>query len=94
MPYLTTEVDAELFIEHDGVKVYHTYKDDEIEQGVNFCFYTLDPVLNGDERDDIDVRELAKDLGMPEPYFLDDEAKKSVFIAAINAKLIGDDHGN
>ena len=43
MPTQTTWVDPELFLDHGGVKVFHTYKDDDIEQGPNRFWFTLNP---------------------------------------------------
>lgn len=41
MPTTTTWVDPDLFLTHNGVNVFHTYKDDDVEQGQSFCWYTL-----------------------------------------------------
>ena len=41
MPYKTVWVEPEVFLEHNGVTVYHTYKDDDIDQGANWYWFTL-----------------------------------------------------
>ena len=41
MPYKTVWVEPEVFLEHNGVTVYHTYKDDDIEQGADRYWFTL-----------------------------------------------------
>lgn len=40
MPYKTINVNPELFIEHNGVKVYHTYKNDCLDEGVRIYWFT------------------------------------------------------
>ena len=58
MPYMTTttEVPAELFYEWDGVKVYHSYKYDEMNEGPSIYWYVLDPFQSTYEA--FDVRDL------------------------------------
>ena len=43
MPYKTTRtwVEPELFLEHRGVRVYHTYSLDDIDEDPNTFTYTL-----------------------------------------------------
>ena len=43
MPYKTTRkwVEPKLFLEHKGVKVYHTYSLDDIDEDPNTFTYTL-----------------------------------------------------
>jgi len=43
MPTQTTWVDPELFLERCCVKVFYTYKDDDIDQGPNRFWFTLNP---------------------------------------------------
>lgn len=60
MPYITADVEPEVFIEHNGLKVYHTYKNDCIDEGAKSYWFTTDP--EGVESDDwcrFDVRSLA-----------------------------------
>lgn len=56
MPYMTTEVPAELFYEWNGVKVYHSYKYDEVDGGPSTYWYVLDPFQSTYEA--FDVRSL------------------------------------
>lgn len=59
MPIATQDIAAEEFLRHNNVCVYRTYDDDDIDNGVNTYWFTLDPY--GREGDDItrfDVRSL------------------------------------
>jgi hypothetical protein len=47
MPYLSEWVEPGLFLEHAGVNVWHTYKNDEADQGPRSYWFTLD-VLCGE----------------------------------------------
>lgn len=89
MPYMTTWVKPEVFMVHKGIKVYHTYKNDEAGQGSLRYWYTT----NGEEMDDaedpfeFDVRCLdtwTADLSKLE-YYGDEETK--AIINAIAAAL-------
>lgn len=42
MPTVTTWTDPEVFFEHKGRKVFHTYDNDDIDQGKNTYRYTID----------------------------------------------------
>jgi hypothetical protein len=57
MPYQTVPVDAELFLSQAGVYIYHTYKDDDIEQGPNQFWFTTQRV-DCDDQYMFDVRDL------------------------------------
>jgi len=57
MPYIQQYVDAELFLEHNGVSVYYTYKDDDFDQPSRDFWYVLDP--SHGEDDAFDVRNLS-----------------------------------
>ena len=52
----STEGPADLFIRHNGVGIYHTYKDDEVEYGPRTYWFVTDPYLG--ENDAFDVRDL------------------------------------
>jgi hypothetical protein len=41
MPTQTNWVDPELLLDHGGVKVFHTYKNDDLDQGPNPFWFTL-----------------------------------------------------
>jgi hypothetical protein len=89
MPYITTWVEPEVFMVHKGIKVYHVYMNDEIEQGSSRYWYTT----NAEQRDDaedsfeFDVRRLGTwtaDLSKLD-YYGDEETKE--IIDAIAAAL-------
>ena len=48
MPYQTQWVDPELYLRHQEVSVYHTYDDNDIDQGANTYWFTLDPKCGDD----------------------------------------------
>ena len=59
MPYLTievTEVPAEEFMRHNGVIIYHAYKDDEVQRGPLTYWFVTDDFQGQD--DAFDVRDL------------------------------------
>lgn len=70
MPYQTTWVPPELFLTHAGVNVFHTYKDDDVDQGAERYWFTTS--VRDDEEEDctFDVRELdsACLLGQHPPF--------------------------
>ncbi len=41
MPTQTVWIDPELLLEHQGVRVFHTYKDDDYDQGAKRYWFTL-----------------------------------------------------
>lgn len=56
MPYKTEWIDPDIFIEHEGVRIYHTYKDEEWENGrLTYWFTTseddFDEICHFDVRD-------------------------------------------
>ena len=70
MPYKTIWVEPEVFLEHNGVTVYHTYRDDDFDQGANWYWFTLRE--DGDEdKGAFDIRDLDTDklLDHPPPYW-------------------------
>lgn len=57
----TTYTDAEVFIEHRGVKIYHVYKNDDLDSGQRQFWYSLDPDSSDNSCDDyrnFDIRDL------------------------------------
>lgn len=59
MPYTSDSIQAEEFLHHNMVRVYHTYKNDDMDQGSKQYQFTLDPY--GSESSDetrFDVRSL------------------------------------
>lgn len=65
MPY--TWVDAEVALEHKGAKVYHTYKNDIVENGANLFLFAPYPWCSQDDPETFDVVDLARTLGVPRP---------------------------
>lgn len=39
MPYTSAFVPAEVFMEHNGVTIYHVYKNDDMNQGARWYLY-------------------------------------------------------
>lgn len=61
MPYQHEWVEPELYLEHKGVKVYHSYKDDEFDQRLEYHFQVQ--IREGTTEDDMhefDVRDLVQ----------------------------------
>lgn len=58
MPYKTIWVEPEVFLEHNGVTVYHTYMDDDIGQGTDRYWFRLDKEENDGKFDILDVDPL------------------------------------
>ena len=80
MPYKLTEVPAELFMEHAGVRVYCTYKYDEIDNGRQYFWFVLDPYVI--EREAFDARSLPG--GAYLNYYSSPQAVCEVLKAAID----------
>jgi len=95
MPYSSESVPAALYFEYRGVQIFHTYKDDDIEQGPREYWFVTDEYGNEDAA--FDVRDLASQLetqfalGFQErldPAGGTDKWRKDVLRAAIEHKLI------
>lgn len=63
MPYKTIWVKPEVFLEHNSVTVYHTYRDDDIDQGTDRYWFRLDQEENDGKFDirDVDPLNLLKE---------------------------------
>ena len=61
MPYKQVNVQADLFLEVGEVKLYYTYKNDNVEEGVLPYNLTTDNDANEFERTDYDFRVLLKE---------------------------------
>jgi hypothetical protein len=80
MPYQTMIVEAEPYLEHNGVIIYHVYKNDDIDDTIRtYCFVT-DPYHG--ENEDFDIR----DAGIA-PDFILDQIKKNDIEAWIKLAL-------
>lgn len=54
MPYQTVFMPKEVFLTHQGLTVYHAYKDDDFDRPLSY-WYSLD---EADPAEDFDVRDL------------------------------------
>ncbi|MGI9951950.1 hypothetical protein V3F56_06245 [Moorellaceae bacterium AZ2] len=86
MPYKEIWLPPEIFWEYKGVKVYHVYKNDDLDQGVRLFWYGLSPQCS-DTENSFDVRGVAVALGMPQPDIPEEIA--AVIRAAIDRALEG-----
>jgi hypothetical protein len=77
MPMNSEWVMPEVFLVHKEVTVYHTYKEDDVSQGVNMFWYTLDPYSDEGHFD-------ARDL--PDGTF--HEECRVIVVSAIDAGLL------
>lgn len=68
MPYVTQWVEADLFLEHQGVRVWHTYSEQEYDSP-NHYWFTADED-NTNEESHFDVRELPTYAAPPHPPFV------------------------
>jgi hypothetical protein len=81
LPYKSEYVAPELFVEHNGVKIYRTYKDDDIDEPRPF-WYTADVEMI-DPSDEFDVRQLPVKLGNLDTS--SEEGRRAIIRAAIDA---------
>lgn len=78
MPFRTEWVDPEVFLEHHGVKVYHTYKNNDIDESAQQYWFSLHTQCGIGEcscdtekcRCVFDVRKLPTWKEPPHPPFL------------------------
>jgi hypothetical protein len=77
MPYQNQWVDPELFMTHNGVEVYRTYKDDDVDNGFMMHWFTLETQCGMDYCicaglciNTFDVQELQTWKNPPHPPFL------------------------
>jgi hypothetical protein len=90
MPYKQTWIAADMFTRHNGVGVYHTYKNDDIENGANTYWFVTDPYATID--DAFDVRELIGGDTINQHYGLVDiDTIKSVLTASIEMGILTTD---
>ena len=76
MPYLSQWVAPEVFLTHNGVTIYHTYKDDDWEQGPQTYWFVTDEMASQD--DGFDVRELPLWPGVNQhPPFMTEETARA-----------------
>lgn len=90
MPYRTDWVDPEVFMVHNGVTIWHVYKNDDIEQGPRIYSYAFSPqgTDDGDGSEfTFDVRDLPGGLDI-ETYGGNSDDMKRMIAAAIDAGSI------
>jgi len=76
-----------MFMRHNDVGVYHTYKNDEIENGANTYWFVTDPYATID--DAFDVRELIGGDTFNQHYGLVDiDTIKAVLTASIEMGVL------
>jgi hypothetical protein len=95
MPYQQTEVPSEMFMRHNGVGIYHTYKYDDMATNPPRTYWFVTDPFQGEE-DSFDVRELPQwDVNVVPSPWTDPEAFdngiKAVLIAAIDAGILTTD---
>lgn len=88
MPYRTEWQEPEVFLEHNGVTVYHTYKDDDIEQGPRTYWFVTGKHEGEDEAFDVrDLETPSRDRLYGHTESLS-EAIRAILREAIDAGLI------
>lgn len=65
MPYTSEWVAPEKLLKHKGVTVYHTYKDDEIDQSQRWYHFVTDESDGEDGDSAFDVRDLSTWTELP-----------------------------
>ena len=80
MPYMETWLEREIVLVHNGVTVYHAYKEDWFESPL-FYWFALSP---DDDTDEFDVRDLAVEQS---------DDIEAMLKAAIDANLLKNPHG-
>ena len=88
MPYLITFVPASLVLAYRGVSVYHTYRNDEVDQGERTFRFVLDPEHGESEAFDV------RDLLVPSAQLLRNDGNMQYILTvlqdAIRSGLLGD----
>jgi hypothetical protein len=63
-------VDPELLMEHQGIKIYHVYKDDDVELPLEFWY---EAEMEDDDIVEFDVRDLPSVEGIAASYWWSSE---------------------
>jgi hypothetical protein len=71
MPYKQVWVKPKVFMRYKGVTIYHTYKDDESNNGPSMYYYSTSEQCSDEGMMSFDVRELPNWLECPQPAFID-----------------------
>lgn len=89
MPYTTEYAPAEIYLEYNGVTIYHVYKGNNFEDGARDFWF--DNKEDSDDDEGFDVRDLAiklREPGEPKNYDELDAWRKDIIRKAIDAGLI------
>jgi hypothetical protein len=62
MPYQNTQVPADMFMRHNGVGIYHVYKNDDIEDVIRTYWFVTDPYQGEDKAFDVRDADIAPDV--------------------------------
>ena len=83
MPYIHEWVEPAIFFEYNGIQIYYTYRDDDIEQRTSEYYYTTDKYetdyKTGFSEAMFDVRELPNWIEPLHPPYLDFTMGKEVY---------------
>jgi len=78
MPTRTEQCPPELFLEHNGVQVFHAYKDDDFDQGSMDYWFTADDCS---DEDHFDIRDFETEIkltpGIPYAWMNNPEYRKA-----------------
>lgn len=91
MPYTSQWVEPELAVEHGGVKVYHTYKNDDMEQGQRAYWFSTNELMGeyDGSPEVFDVRELRFEVSDEEVNrYPNDSAEIATIKQAIDKGLL------
>lgn len=89
MPYAWVE--PEVFMQHDGVTIYHIYKDDDFDGVARAYWYGTRPSCSDSgsgEGGEFDVRDLPDVKGASAD---DEEGRRTIIRAAIDRRLLTED---
>ena len=91
MPYRIEWEEPEIFLEHNGIKIYCTYDDDDVNDRLFYWYTTSDEASDVRDVEDFDVRNLPGWTSKTKHILHDLEAAKVVIREAIDAGLITQD---
>lgn len=79
MPYKDndTEVRAKLAVSYKGVKIYHVYKDDQLESGMHDYMFATRAYTSNPEYKEFDIREFRNWKPCAKPRFIEHKMRKA-----------------
>ena len=97
MPHQNIWVEPDLFLEHDGVKVYHSHKNNDYDEPLAYwlCVYPSRDTSDEDGKEDFDVHNLSTwPKGLREASTIVSEAEIAEFVkrAIESGELDNDGH--